>query len=304
MLKTRKRKMLLLPTMFFVVMFAVVALTYSAIAASHSAKAKAEITNVTVNNGEITVHFNMLNYDADKISAEFTIAKWVNNRVGWINMLQRNRIHQEGSTEVIRGGNLREEVTKGKDGFSYTFKHKDAAIDFRNGAYWTHSKPAAEGEYGAYVDHILSEIELHGKWDADAVYRIGVTSRQDERFTALAYITGTGTAVAAANAPKQNITLASCSSCHDGGKFKAHSSRRNDPQLCLTCHNNFTYDSNNSTAEVGGWANIDLMTMIHSIHGGVDGYKVEEDNFSNVPNIIENCTLCHKGEVPVPVRTY
>ena len=304
MLKTNKRKMLLLPTMLLVVLFAVAALTYSAIAAGHSAKAKAEITNVTVNNGEITVHFDMLNYNADKVSLEFTIAKWVNDQVGWINMLQRNRIYKEGATEVVRAGNLREEVTKGKDGFSYTFKHKDAAIDFRKGAYWTHKKPAGEGEYGAYIDHILSEIELHGKWDADAIYRIGVTSRQDERFTAVAYTTGTGTAVAAANAPNQNITLASCASCHAGGTFKAHSNRRHDPQLCLTCHNNFTYDSMNSTAEVGGWANIDLMTMIHSIHGGIDGYKVAEDDYSKTPNIIKNCASCHKGDVPVPVRGY
>lgn len=300
---TSKKKLFLVVTML-TTLVAVAALNLSAIASSHSAQAKAQITNVTVNNGEITVHFDMQNYTADKVSLEFTIAKWVSDQVGWINMLQRNRIYEEGATEVVRAGNLREEVTKGKDGFSYTFSHKDAAIDFSKGAYWTHKKPTAEGEYGEYISHILSEIERHGKWDADAIYRIGVTSRQDERFTAVTYVTGTGTAVAATDAPNQNITLASCASCHAGGTFKAHSNRRHDPQLCFSCHNSFTYDSMNSAAEADGWASVDMQTMIHSIHAGIDGYKVAKADYSKNPNIIKNCAACHKGDVPVPVRGY
>ena len=304
MLKTNKKKLLLLPTMLLVVLFAIAALTYSAIAAGHSAKAKAEITNVTVNNGEITVHFDMLNYKADKASLEFTIAKWVNDQVGWINMLQRNRIYEEGATNVIRAGNLREEVTKGKDGFSYTFKHRDAAIDFRDGAYWTHNKPSADGAYGDYINMILSEIERHGKWDADAIYQIGVSSRQDERFTHVVYVTGTGTMVTGANVPGQSDVLASCLSCHSGGQFKAHSNRRHDPALCLSCHNNFTYDSMNSAAVADGWTSVDMQTMIHSIHAGIDGYKIAKTDYSQGPDMMNNCAACHTDSVPVPVRGY
>jgi len=300
---TSKKKLFLVVTLL-TTLVAVAALNLSAIASSHSALTKAKITNVAVNNGEITVHFDMQNYTADKVSLEFTIAKWVNDQVGWINMLQRNRIYEKGATEVVRAGNLREEVTKGKDGFSYTFKHKDAVIDFSKGAYWTHKKPAGEGEYGDYINHILSEIERHSKWDADAIYRIGVTSRQDERFTAVAYVTGKGSSVAAANIPGQSTALASCLSCHAGGEFKAHSNRRHDPALCLSCHNNFTYDSMNSAAAADGWASVDMLTMIHSIHAGIDGYKVAKADYSHVPNLMNNCAACHTDGAPVPVRGY
>ncbi len=304
MLRTNKRKLLLLPTMLLVIAFAVAALTYTAIASGHSAQAAAKITSVTVNNGEITVHFDMQNYAADQVSLEFTIAKWVNEKVGWISMLQRNRIYEEGATEVIRAGNLRESVTKDKGGFAYTFKHRDNPIDFRDGAYWTHNKPAADGAYGDYINMILSEIERHGKWDPDAIYRIGVTSRQDERFTAVTYFTGRGTTVEAANVPGQSDALVSCLSCHPGAEFKAHSNRRHDQGLCLSCHNNFTYDSMNSAAEPDGWAKIDMLTMIHSIHAGIEGYKVAKTDYSNVPSFMTNCAACHGDTTPVPVRGY
>ena len=304
MLKTNKRKLLLLPTMLLVIAFAVAALTYTAIASGHSAQAAAKITSVTVNNGEIPVHFEMQNYAADQVSLEFTIAKWVNEKVGWISMLQRNRIYEEGATEVIRAGNLRESVAKDKGGFSYTFQHRDTPIDFRNGAYWTHNKPSADGAYGAYINMILSEVERHGGWDANAIYRIGVTSRQSERFTDVAYVTGTGTLVTGANIPGQSAALASCLSCHPGGEFKAHSNRRHDPALCLSCHNNFTYDSMNSAAVADGWASVDMLTMIHNIHAGIDGYKVAKADYSHVPNLMNNCAACHTDSVPVPVRGY
>ncbi len=264
--------------------------------------------------GALTVDFEVAGLpDPSQVNAEYTIAKWVPAENSWIGMMQRNRIYADGATEVVRASNLRPGNVSGSNGsFSYTFNHGDADIDFSQGAYWTHPKPAvAAGAYGDYVQGILDAIETAGAWDATATYRIGVTSRQDERFTAVAYVDGAGQVVAN---PTADNALVSCLDCHgDRGNgqtaFNAHSNRRNDPQLCSSCHNNFTFDSYNSDATVNGWAPVDVMTMSHKIHAGIEGYNIAGDDYSdtNFPdwlfgrtgdgvNGTQNCTACHKGD--------
>lgn len=272
-----------------------------------------QITAVTVNpDGTITVDFTVSGITST-VAAEFTIAKWLPADNSWIGMLQRSVTNAEvpGSIPVVRGGNLRPAALTAAGGvFSYTFS-SGGNIDFRNGAFWTHAKPTGTGDYGTYVDAIVADIDAKGVWDSNAIYRVGVTSRQTERFTAIAYVRGDGTPVAAVDAPKQGITAASCVTCHGGNdgqlSIPAHSNRRNDPQLCTSCHNNFTYDSASSVAVVGGWAPIDLMTMIHKIHSGIDGYTVAGYDFSDVsfPDWTfgrgtgpKNCAACHQGDVP------
>ncbi len=269
-----------------------------------------EIVGVTVNeNGTITVNFTVAGI-TDAVNAEYTIAKWLPAENSWISMMQRNRTYNADATEVIRGSNLRPGSISAVDGvFSYTFNSGGADIDFSQGAYWTHSKPAvADNAYGDYVQGILDAIETNGAWDPAATYRIGVTSRQNERFTAVAYVDGSGNPVAS---PPLDNALVSCTDCHSGNDgylyMPAHGNRRNDAQLCTTCHNNFTYDSYNSSATVGGWAPVDAMTMTHKIHAGIEGYTVAGASYEDVRfpdwtfgrgNGPQNCTACHKGDVP------
>lgn len=275
----------------------------------------AEVTDVRVENGTISLDFTVDGLaDPGRVGVEFTIAKYVNDDIGWISMLQRNRIYTPGATEVIRASNLRQEgnnaIQANEDGsFTYTFFHGGNNIDFTQGAYWTHNKPSGEGTYGQFIDAILADIETFGAWDANATYRIGVTSRQGERFTAVAYVDGTGTPVVS---PDQDNSLISCIGCHgdrgnDQTAFNAHSNRRHDPQLCTSCHNSFTFDSQNSESVVDGWVSADLMVITHSIHAGIEGYHIAESDYSVIRfpdwafgrgNGPQNCTACHLGLVP------
>lgn len=272
----------------------------------------AEIVGVVLSDGTITVNYTVDGV-ADSMSAEYTIAKWVESENTWISMLQRNVTSSaEGAATVVRAGNLRPGSVSGSDGvFSYTLSSGGSPIDFRNGAFWTNSKPAAEGAYGDYINTIIEDIEDKAVWDENGIYRIGVTSRQNERFTAIAYIDGTGAQIEAAQAPNQGITAESCISCHGGNEnhvnLPAHGARRGDPQLCTTCHNPYTYDSANSAAEADGWVNISLMTITHKIHSGIEGYNIAGYDYSNVryPDWMDgrgsgpkNCTSCHKGDIP------
>lgn len=262
-----------------------------------------EISEVTVTNGEFTVTFTVDGLeDESKVSVEFTIAKYVDSEGDWISMLQRNRIYATGDENVIRASNLRMEganaLSANADGsFSWTISHGGSAIDFTQGAYWTHDAPT-----GAVADDIVASIDTHGAWDADAVYRIGVTSRQGERFTAVAYVNGSGAFVD--NPTATDTALLSCIDCHgDRGNgltaFGAHSDRRHDPQLCASCHNQWTFDSSNSTDTA--WAPVDMMTMIHKIHGDTP-YPIAESTYGEIRfpdwafgrgNGPQNCAACH-----------
>ncbi len=82
---------------------------------NHSAKRPtsvndAEVTDVQVDpvNGQVTMTFEIIDYDLPSVHAEFTIAKWVPEEGAWINLLQRAR-DADGELLVIRGGNLRQQ---------------------------------------------------------------------------------------------------------------------------------------------------------------------------------------------------
>lgn len=280
-------------------------LTSAVIAATLPGHLDVQISHVTIGkDGSIAVHFNVADYPANVIAIEATLAKFINDDKGWISMMQRDRTYSEWATNVIRASNLRETINISNGAATFTFAHKGEKINFLQGAYWTHDKPKAEGAYGEYIKGILDEVEKYGKWDQNAVYRVGITSRQDERFTAIYYFRGDGTRVLTANAPRQEINVASCTTCHSNMNFEAHSNRRHDPQLCTSCHNNFTYDSLNSSAKPNGWTKIDMMTITHMIHSGIQGYKVADVDYSDNPAIINFCIACHQGGVPLPPRRY
>jgi hypothetical protein len=168
---------------------------------------------------------------------------------------------------------------------------------------------APDAAYCAYVQSILDGIAAAGTgWDSNATYRVGVTSRNitAARFNAIGYVTGNGVP---ATDPNPVMTKASCSGCHgERVVLNVHGNQRHEPELCSSCHNDFTFDADNSQAAVGGWANISAVRMVHKIHAGIDGYRVATNDYSDVrfPDWLfgrgkgpQNCSSCHKDDGPV-----
>ncbi|AJF05799.1 OmcA/MtrC family decaheme c-type cytochrome [Geoalkalibacter subterraneus] len=277
--------------------------------------------------------------------AEFTIAKWVPEAGTWVSMLQRDR--QTGDNpRVIRAGNLRKENDSAlspieEKTFQYTYTDGDTVIDFSNGAYWTSptsdgSAPDAEAfgcsdispDYCNFVAGILADINTFSTWEAGATYRVAVTSRTgdsrngDYRFNALAHFQfdDDGNVTLVGN-PHKIMDIASCASCHGTAAtaFNAHGSQRHDPNVCANCHNDFTFDRNESVAEVDGWFTLSMTNMIHGIHAGIEDFQLDGKPFQQVrypdwtfgrtphpsdetpypgnPGVA-NCVSCHKGRIP------
>jgi OmcA/MtrC family decaheme c-type cytochrome len=91
------------------------------------------------------------------------------------------------------------------------------------------------------------------------------------------------------------VNEATCNQCHD--PLSAHGGARNDPKVCIICHQPQTSDADTGT--------VDFTTMIHKIHMGSSlpsvaaggSYKVGSTDFSTVafPQFVGTCTVCHKG---------
>lgn len=73
----------------------------------------AQVTNVQVDpaTGQVTLTFEIIDYDQPAVNAEFTIAKWVPEKASWINLMPRavGGDPAAGEALVIRGGNLRQQ---------------------------------------------------------------------------------------------------------------------------------------------------------------------------------------------------
>ncbi|MFH7321478.1 hypothetical protein ACHHRT_12840 [Desulfurivibrio sp. D14AmB] len=271
------------------------------------------------------------------INAEFTVAKWVEDEGSWINLLQRSVTYDTGYTTVIRGGNLRVDATKitgtpvtGGVQYSYTYASDSGTrygvaagtpLDITASPLWrapgTDDDPATYCDGDAtcetYVGDIIDQIKTDAVW-GDGTYRIGATGRDKDdeyvRFAAVADFTVAGGVVTAVSAPApvNQISQASCNTCHGDRltfpRNNIHGQQRPSVDVCFNCHNNYTYDSANSTAAADGWANISMNLMIHNIHSGIEGYMVVGNEYEDVvfpdwtlPGT-KNCASCHVGDVP------
>ena len=198
-------------------------------------------------------------------------------------------------------------------------------IDFSGGVVWRRAGDDVASSYGegadyrAWVREKINEINANGALES-GTYRISITGRDRDsgyvRFAAVADFdlvgTGAGATVAAASIddpkPTNQIEQASCNTCHgDRLSFprnRVHGEQRPDVNTCFNCHNDYTWDSRNSYAEVDGWARLDMTTMVHSIHSGIDGYVADAYLYEDVsyPDWTlagtSNCASCHIGEVP------
>ena len=120
-----------------------------------------------------------------------------------------------------------------------------------------------------------------------------------------------GKAVAATDTQREIVALASCLECHS--KFAVHGGGRQDPKLCVTCHNDqrkygnaeaaagTTTTYTGSTYKINGLAVGDLPAFLHRLHMGKElkktGYNYGGVLFNEVtyPQTITNCAKCHDG---------
>ncbi len=199
------------------------------------------------------------------------------------------------------------------------------AVDFSQGVRWrraSDNNPATYGdpdntEYQDFVRSILDEINQFGAWEK-GIYRVAVTERnrgQDSyiRFNAVADFRydGKNTATILTDEERRHsageaIAKGSCFSCHSPDlRFPTnlvHGEQRHDPTVCANCHNSYTWDSRNAYAEVDGWPSMDMMTLTHKIHSGMEGYVADAYSYQEVrfPYWTRGRTPRPSADVPYP----
>lgn len=106
-----------------------------------------------------------------------------------------------------------------------------------------------------------------------------------------------------ASQTRKMTDVASCNSCHE--KLALHGGGRIDTQYCVMCHNPGTVDPESGN-------NLNMSTMIHSIHAGrrikvqteedytIWGYGNSKHDYAEVgfPQDLRNCTKCHSASNP------
>lgn len=111
---------------------------------------------------------------------------------------------------------------------------------------------------------------------------------------------------------KKVVDRAACNACHQN--FAAHGGGRNDPQLCVMCHNPGSQDFHNDGQPV------DFKLMVHKFHRGtaltkdyvVHNSVARKTDTSKTPNVVtgvtypgqlRNCSKCHDGSATATVKT-
>jgi len=109
---------------------------------------------------------------------------------------------------------------------------------------------------------------------------------------------------------KKVVDRAACNACHQN--FAAHGGGRNEPQVCVMCHNPGSRDFHNDGQP------IDFKLMVHKFHKGktlTQDYVVHNsvarktDPMTKAvygvtyPGEIRNCTKCHDGSADAVVKT-
>ena len=115
-------------------------------------------------------------------------------------------------------------------------------------------------------------------------------------------VDGKSFAVTDLSKTRKMTDVADCNGCHT--KLALHGGGRLDTQYCVMCHNPGTTDPESGN-------NLNMATMVHSIHAGkllkragidykIWGYRGTEYDYAEVgfPQDLRNCTKCHTGANP------
>lgn len=144
----------------------------------------------------------------------------------------------------------------------------------------------------------------------DAVQLVTGVPMKNPLNVAYDFIPATGKAVTATDTQREIVAKAACLECHS--KFSLHGGGRQDPKLCVTCHNDQRKYGNaeatttatgfsGSTYKIGNKAVGDLPAFLHRLHMGKEltktGYNYANILFNEVtyPQSITNCAKCHDG---------
>lgn len=245
---------------------------------------------------------------------EFTIAKLIPatsaRPATWQNYINRSRL-QSGGVNVLRAAGERRVATEVSPGvYSYTFCTDVRAVAtfqyYGSATAPTGACASAVGSSGVLSTPaaipVLAGLDL--AYVPTAMHRIAVIGRDSgARYNAVIdFVPAQLPTLQTVNA-NQVVTNESCGACHATDvsnrrvlELPIHGGTRFDTLVCVTCHNQSTYDSRSSTDTA--WTPIDLTTMIHKIHASVTGYTVEGIDFSHVtyPQDIKNCRTCHDNQ--------
>lgn len=172
---------------------------------------------------------------------------------------------------------------------------------------WTAAGSGASGSLvhqggGSYVYTPASALPA----DVDGTWGVGVEAR-------LAGAAGAGNVSApndvfyvaagggAAKPPRHVVSNDTCNTCHL--EMQAHGGNRNDPEMCVLCHNANLSDAARRPAGNGDPETVDFRVMIHAIHASAKretpyvayGYGGNRYDFSELrfPTTTSECGVCH-----------
>lgn len=92
---------------------------------------------------------------------------------------------------------------------------------------------------------------------------------------------------------KNVLAMQNCNTCHNGKKMH----RGYSIEFCVTCHNEGTKDP------ISG-ESVDLQHIVHKIHSGIAGYKINGEDFGYVryPGATNKCQVCHVEGTGAPAN--
>lgn len=254
---------------------------------------------------------------------EVTVAKLLDSGAypRWQSYINRSRL-QGGGANVLRAVGERPTASTvnkvaevGTGIYQYTIGTDiGAAADFVY--YGSGNEPVAGSEFGIgnngvldspAANEILPALDL--AYDPTALHRISIAGRDSgSRYNATidfvpADLPALNTALA-----NQVVTNQSCGSCHGNSADRSqlsfpnvHGDTRYTMELCVTCHNEGTFSSLESTDT--NWAVISFVEMIHRLHGDSGDYAVAGRDYGHVhyPQPVDNCLTCHDNHrMPKP----
>ncbi len=132
------------------------------------------------------------------------------------------------------------------------------------------------------------------------------------------FIPATGKPVSATDTQREIVKLSACLECHS--KFAVHGGGRQDPRLCVTCHNDQRKYGNaeatttatgysGSTYKIAGRAVGDFPAFLHRLHMGEELTKTGYNyggilfNETTYPQDQRNCVKCHDGSATAVNKT-
>jgi len=109
-------------------------------------------------------------------------------------------------------------------------------------------------------------------------------------------------------ARRQVVDIAKCNACHTS--LSVHGNNRNQPEMCVLCHNPTATDADVRPAAEAPAQGINFAMMIHKIHTGAEltqdytiyGFGGSKNNFNEVefPGDRRDCALCHVNNSEQP----